>query len=264
MTIFSDLTEQMNDALSEPARLNEDLSPSRSAINAALIGLPRGEFKSEPAEPTVPEFRYLLETADLGPFTATGLAPAIRSLRAIVTDISLELPVLYERIGCAEMLACRYVKGSNCVVSSHSWGLAIDLTYEGHGKTDGQDDLMQAMKLVWPIFNRHGFYWGYAFGLQDATHFEASDQLVRAWSETGAFDTPPNLVLPRALNIGDRGPQVLALQVALNAKLRPLGIAEDGLFGPQTRMAIFALQRRAGLPPTGAAPKPVLAALDLA
>ncbi|MBF9032527.1 hypothetical protein HKCCE3408_19180 [Rhodobacterales bacterium HKCCE3408] len=263
MSIHSELQTEGQRLVIEPARVNGDLMPARSAINAALIGMPRGSFGPEAEEPQSTTFTQLLETADLGPFTATGLAPAIRALRAIVTDISLELPDLYSRLGCAEMLACRKVRGSTSIISNHSWGIAIDLTIDGRGTTDGNDEVMAALAELWPVFNRHGFWWGYGYGVQDATHFEASDGLVRSWAEAGLLGAPADIVLPRALAFGDRGPAVLELQVALNAALKPLRIVEDGLFGPDTRMAVFALQREAGLPPTGAAPKPVLAALGL-
>lgn len=263
MSIHAELDVDLRAATRLPAHLNADLNPARSAINAALIGLPRGNFSAEVSKPQDPEFRSLLETADLGPFTVTGLKPAVRSLRAIVTDISLELPQLYDRIGCSEMLACRYVKGSKSIVSNHAWGLALDLTIDGKGTTDGEDEVMAAMLLLAPIFNRHGFFWGVAFGVQDACHFEASDELIRAWAAAGAFDCAAAGALPRALTLGDRGPKVSALQAALNERLAPVEVVVDGLFGPQTRLAVFALQRRLGVPPSGAAPKSVLAALGL-
>ncbi|MBF9034429.1 hypothetical protein HKCCE2091_09270 [Rhodobacterales bacterium HKCCE2091] len=264
MSIHSDLNFQTDGPVLDPASVNGDLCPARSAINAALIGLPSGYFGGQSTPPQSLGFAKMLETADLGPFTATGLAPAIRALRAIVTDISLETPDLYDRIGCTEMLGCRKVRGSHSVISNHSWGIAIDLTIDGLAETDGSDEVMDALLRLWPIFNRHGFYWGYAFGLADALHFEASDQLVRSWAEAGAFGGgATDVVLPRALSIGDRGPEVLRLQQALNQVLKPLAVTEDGMFGPDTRMAVFAVQKQAGLPPTGAAPKPVLAALGL-
>ncbi len=263
MSIHAELGAQLSGMPLLPANANVDLNPARSAINTALIGLPRGQFSAVAAPPTDPDFRQMLETADLGPFEVTGLRPAVRSLRAIITDVSLEQPGLYEQLGCTEMLSCRNARGSTSIISSHAWGIALDLTVDGRSLSDGEDQLMDAMLKLVPIFNRHGFYWGYAFGLSNATHFEASDELVRSWAAAGAFDGPANAVLPRALNFGDRGPKVYALQEALNTALRPVEIAVDGLFGPQTRMAVFALQRRAGLPPTGAAPRPVLAALGL-
>jgi len=263
MSIHSELRYAINATPLLPGEANAELNPSRSAINAAVIGLPRGQFSSRAEEPEDPEFRQMLETADLGPFTVTGLQPAVRSLRAIITDVSLEAPDVYDRLGCSEMLACRYVRGSTSIISSHSWGIALDLTIDGRSYASGDDDVMAALMTLWPIFNRHGFFWGYEFGPDDVMHFEASDELVRSWASAGAFDGQPPIALPRALNIGDRGPRVAALQDALNQHLKPVAISVDGFFGPQTRMAVFTLQRRAGLPPTGAAPKPVLAALGL-
>lgn len=263
MSIHSELVRQSDTPVIEPEAVNDELKPARSAINAALIGLPRGSFGRLGDAPESKEFQALLETADMGPFTVTGLKPAVCALRAIVTDISLELPDLYPRLGCAEMLACRKVRGSNTVISNHSWGIAIDLTIDGLTHVENRDDLMAAAWELARVFQRHGFFWGYAFGPEDVLHFEASDQLVRSWAEAGQFGGCEDVVLPRALAIGDRGPEVRALQKALNLALKPLRIAEDGLFGTDTRMAVFALQRAEGLPPTGAAPKPVLAALGL-
>lgn len=263
MSIHAELYESETAGPFMPGVFNEDLSPARSAIATAVIGLPRGRFSDRSEPPEDPGFRALLETADLGPFEVTGLSPAVHALRAIVTDISLEAPDIYDRLGCHEMLGCRYVKGSDTVVSSHAWGIAIDLTIDGQSTTDGDDAVMEALVQIAPMFNRHGFFWGYAFGLQDALHFEASDELMRKWTNAGVFEGVSSVVLPRALNIGDRGPKVRALQAALNTVLSPVEITEDGLFGPETRMAVFAIQRKVGLPPTGAAPKPVLTALGL-
>lgn len=247
----------------EAKAINGELSPGRAAINTALIGAPRGTYGPAPEPLQSIALEAMMETEDLGPFRATGLSPAIAALRAIVTDISLELPHLYESLGVREMLACRRVRGSNSVISNHSWGLALDLTIDGVADVEPETPEMAALIELWPIFNRHGFYWGMAFGQENATHFEASDQLVRRWADEGAFGRIDNVVLPRALNYGDRGPEVRALQEALNRALHPMKIAVDGFFGGDTRMAVIALQRQAGLPPTGAAPKPVLSALRL-
>ena len=263
MSIHTQLRRELGGEVVLPSGANANLNPSRSSINTTLIGLPRGQFTAIAAEPECPEFRQLLETADLGPFMVTGLMPAVRSLRAIVTDISLEEPELYARLGCSQMLACRNAKGSKSIISSHSWGVALDLTIDGRCYTDGKDWVMDALMKLYPIFNRHGFYWGYGFGLIDAMHFEASDELIRSWAAAGALPGQSTGALPRALSFGDRGQQVRSLQKALNTALRPVEILVDGFFGPQTRMAVLALQRRAGLPPTGSAPKPVLTALGL-
>ena len=79
-------------------------------------------------------------------------------------------------------------------------------------------------------------------------HFEVSDELIREWAGQGLFGAAPPHVL-RILTIGDRGPEVRALQTRLNeqgATLRP-----DGIFGPSTRAALTAFQAAHGLPPDG-------------
>ena len=56
------------------------------------------------------------------------------------------------------------------------------------------------------------------------------------------------------LSIGDKGPQVMHLQSALKA----LGIGlpkygVDGIFGPETQVAVKGAQQKLGLPPSGTA-----------
>lgn len=249
---------------SSSVEVNKGLSPARNAINTALLGLPVGHFTSQPQEPTDPEFCQRIGTAEIGPIAVTGLTLAFHPLRNIMAEISAEQPEIYRRLGCSEMLSCRFVKGSSTIISNHSWGIALDLTVDGKMATDGQDDVMEVLSQIGPIFNRNGFYWGISFGLADALHFEASDQLLRSWAGAGLISGGANItILPRALNLGDRGPHVLALQRALNTSLFPVEINCDGQYGPMTRFAVQALQRKVGLPPTGAAPKPVLTALGL-
>ncbi len=53
------------------------------------------------------------------------------------------------------------------------------------------------------------------------------------------------------LKLGDRGPQVLRLQLLLSARVAGLPLRANADFGPATREAIVAFQRARGLPPTG-------------
>lgn len=58
----------------------------------------------------------------------------------------------------------------------------------------------------------------------------------------------PVLTWP-VLRLGSRGPNVLAAQFLLRA--RGFRLAADGIYGPATRSAVIAFERKAGLPVTG-------------
>jgi hypothetical protein len=80
------------------------------------------------------------------------------------------------------MLCCRLVRGSATSISNHSWGTAIDLTLNGVLDVQGDDKVQYGLTLIAPLFNRHGWFWGAAFGVEDAMHFEAGKGLVSQWA----------------------------------------------------------------------------------
>jgi hypothetical protein len=232
---------------------NGKLSPARATVNAALIGNPRGSYGDvcQPVESAA--IKALMVTRNVGPFSVTGLSPAVSALTAVMAEVRTTHPDLHDRLGTAGMLCCRLVRGSATAVSNHSWGLAVDLTIDKELDTRGDGFVQRGLLDLWPIFNRHGFYWGIAFPNEDSMHFEASDQMIRRWAAEGAFGAQSGKTIPGALTVGDRGPRVLALQRALNAALAPARIDEDGIFGPMTRLALIDFQRANGLAPDGLA-----------
>jgi Putative peptidoglycan binding domain/D-alanyl-D-alanine carboxypeptidase len=149
------------------------------------------------------------------------------------------------------MLCARFVRGSTSALSNHSWGTAIDLTLDGHLDQRGDARVQVGLARIAPIFNRHGWFWGAGFRIEDAMHFEASDELIRKWHADGKFGAPAPAMLPESvLTLGDRGPEVVALQERLN-KVDGAGLSTDGVFGIGTRAAVIAFQARRGLRPDG-------------
>ena len=164
------------------------------------------------------------------------------------------------------MHGCRLVRGSQVSVSSHSWGIALDIAIDRVDDPRVSRSVQSALLDIAPVFQRHGFYWGIAFRMKDAMHFEASDALVRKWAAEGAFGPDSGKPLPRALTVGDRGPAVSALQQALNLALFKDVEADDrldidGIYGPHTRAGVTYLQRRLRLFPDGMASPKVMSAL---
>jgi hypothetical protein len=243
-------------------KINGRLEGARNMTMLGLIGAPRGTYDAECRQPTNPHIAAMMETADFGPFKATGLRPAIRSLKAIMADIRAECRVTYDLLGSAGMLCCRLVRGSATAISNHSWGAAIDLTIAGQLDPLGDERTQRGLLEIYPIFNRHGFFWGAAFAAEDAMHFEASDQLIRKWASDGEFGVQMRGV-PTALCVGDRGLRIETLQLALNRALSPMSIEVDGIMGKETRAMLIEFQRRKGLPIDGFATHRVRVALGM-
>lgn len=263
MNIASGLANPLPLSHEDRRTLNGGLHAARNATMLARIGNPRPSYGTDCAPVEDPLIRSLIVTEDVGPFRATGLAPAVAGLRAILSDIQREFPDIQAALGSAGMLCCRLVRGSATAISNHSWGTAIDLTIDGVLDVRGDGRAQAGLVAIHPIFNRHGFFWGAAFRIEDAMHFEASEELIERWSKEGVFGAQRALRKP-GLTIGDRGPQVESLQAALNRHLPPDDLLlVDGVFGKDTRAALAGFQRMHGLPPDGIATARTLDALGL-
>ncbi len=75
--------------------------------------------------------------------------------------------------------------------------------------------------------------------------------------------TPIGLVPPQGLGEGDRGPQVAALEQALDARRYDVGAVDD-TFDANTRHGVIAFQKIAGLPRSGRATSDVVGQLAAA
>lgn len=237
-----------------PAGINAGLSSARQATMIALLGHPRTNYTAECAAVTARALATKMVTEDVGPFRVTGLRPAVESLRAVLVDVHAQYPDVYAALGSAGMLCVRRVRGSMTAISNHSWGTAIDLTLAGKLDPYGDGTVQRGLALIAPIFNRHGWYWGAAFGKEDAMHFEVADQTLRAWHAKGLLISAPP---PVVLSIGDRGPEVAAVQ-------RVVGVRDDGIFGAGTEKAVAEWQGRHGLKADGHVGPRTLAAMGLA
>ncbi|MEQ1620190.1 MAG: M15 family metallopeptidase [Methylococcales bacterium] len=161
------------------------LNPGLGAVNNTYmidkLGKPRESFSADCQAVTNDRLKKYIHTASVGPFRATGLKPAVESLRVIMSEISTKHPDIYTALGSAGMLCCRYVRGSTTSISNHSWGTAIDLTLKGVLDKRGDGMVQYGLTLMAPIFNSHGWYWGAAFHTEDAMHFEVGRALLETW-----------------------------------------------------------------------------------
>lgn len=251
----------ITDLIPIPGGINPGLNAARQITMKTLLGNPRGSYGRDCKPVTNTILRNLTKTEDVGPFRATGLKPALDSLKEVMEDIHLAEREVFGALGTAGMLCARLVRGSATSVSNHSWGTAIDLNLNGILDARGNGRTQRGLALIAPIFNRHGWYWGAGFPTEDAMHFELSDQKIRELHASGVFSgSPANLPAPD-LSIGDRGQQVKLLQEKLNAQGEDL--RADGIFGVSTHAAVVAFQARNGLTPDGVVGPRTRAALGL-
>jgi len=176
---------------------NLGLSSPKNADMLALFGHPvvgakyRVDGKCTPADN--PAFVARLATESIGPFRATGIKPALASLREILTRVRNEVPELYALLGTAGMHCARFTKirkpgggiriGPN--VSNHTWGTAIDIKLDGELDAQGNNRTQRGLLILSSYFNAAGWYWGAAFPTEDAMHFEASKSLLARWKRDG-------------------------------------------------------------------------------
>lgn len=167
--------------------------PAKSSINAGLrspsnkymastFGNPRDSYSQKCQPVTNPTLKVHMRTDSVGPFRVTGYARAVESLAAVMEDIRRECPDVYPYLGSAGMLCCRHQRKRTDAISNHSWGTAIDLTLKGELDNPGDNLVQYGLTLIAPIFHRHQWYWGAAFGTEDAMHFEVSQNLIEKWA----------------------------------------------------------------------------------
>jgi hypothetical protein len=161
--------------------INVGLEAVSTSFMVQQLGRPRDSYSEDCQDVTDPVLNRNMLSAQVGPIRVTGLAPALRSLQTVFSEINSKQPDVYSLLGTVGMLCCRYQRGSTTAVSNHSWGTAIDLTIAGVLDKRGDGKVQYGMTLIAPIFNQCGWYWGAGFHVEDGMHFEGSCSLIRSW-----------------------------------------------------------------------------------
>jgi hypothetical protein len=165
--------------------LNVGLTVPTSRFLIETIGNPRESYNDDCQPMTNPRLAGLVETRRVGPIEVTMLAPALDSLERIFAIIEAADPDLYARINTAGALCVRYIRGSRSSVSTHSFGLAVDLNIDGHLDVLGDGQTQLGLTILADFFNAEGWVWGAAYGREDSMHFEVSQEKVLEWVQAG-------------------------------------------------------------------------------
>lgn len=165
--------------------INTGLTVPSPSFLLEMFGPPR-EVLSDDCEPmTNPKLVEMLVTEDVGPIRVNMLRPAIDSIRNVFEKVRATDEDLYNRISTAGALCVRRIRGSQSSVSSHAFGLAVDLNIDGVLDTLGDGKTQLGLTILSDFFQEEGWFWGASFGREDSMHFEVSRELLTKWRGEG-------------------------------------------------------------------------------
>ncbi len=177
------------------ANLNVGLSSAREETMIACLGSPQMPLTTEDTpERASPIVRKLEKVKKIGGVNADGIAPAVDSLQAILTQAFADIPGLQAALRGDGMLVVRLRRPTShrpsTQISNHAWGTAIDLMLDGMAPPAATGATVPYfIAALAPYFNKAGWYSG--IGFADDMHFEAADQTIRAWAADGKFGAAP-------------------------------------------------------------------------
>jgi hypothetical protein len=169
-----------------PQGVNPQLSPAKQSTLMEFFGAPGAPTRAC-SDVTSEKLKQLIATRDVGPFKATGLAPALDAIARVMNRVKSELPELYGQLRSQGMTCVRTVRGSTGTFSNHAWGTAIDLSIADDVDIMGDGRCFQGLALLAPLFNEEVFYWGGGSPTEDAMHFEVSEELLGEWRAKGVL-----------------------------------------------------------------------------
>lgn len=167
--------------------VNRGLVVAGSRYLAEKLGRPR-EVLSDNCDPmTNKALAAKLVLEDVGPIRVNMLAPAVESLRRVFDNVKRADPDLYARINTSGSLCVRRIRGTTSSLSTHSFGLAVDLNIDGHldNFTDGKTQL--GLTILADFFHEEGWVWGAGFSREDSMHFEVSRKQLDQWLAQGTL-----------------------------------------------------------------------------
>lgn len=182
-TIINDYAQLV--LIAERRSLNKGLTVASPAFLESLLGRPRDTLGDECQDMTLASLRSLLTTETAGPIQVQMLRPAVASLRTVFEKVRAADQDLYDRIRTSGSLCVRRIRGSSASLSSHAFGLALDLNIDGQLDmlADGKTQL--GLTILADFFQAEGWIWGAAFSREDSMHFEASRELLKRWRSAG-------------------------------------------------------------------------------
>lgn len=165
--------------------INEGLTVPSPAFLREFLGTPRELLSDDCEEMTNPVLKGMLEVRQVGPVRVRMLSPALDSLERVMERVRATDEDLYNRINTSGSLCVRQIRGAIGLVSSHAFGLAVDLNIDGVLDTLGDGKTQLGLTILADFFREEGWIWGAAFSREDSMHFEISRELLEEWRTEG-------------------------------------------------------------------------------
>lgn len=164
---------------------NKGLDVASPSFLEKFLGRPRDSLSDECQPISNPEFKRRIVLADVGPIRVRLQKPAVESLTRVFERVNAVDPDLYARINSSGSLCVRQIRGTQGRLSSHSFGLAVDLNIDGQldNFTDGKTQM--GLTILADFFIEEGWIWGAGFKREDSMHFEVSKQTLTKWRAEG-------------------------------------------------------------------------------
>ncbi|EBA14229.1 hypothetical protein RSK20926_01582 [Roseobacter sp. SK209-2-6] len=171
--------------IADRLNVNRGLQVTGGKYLTEKLGRPREDLNDNCQPMTNPDLKEKLVTEQVGPIRVSMLRPAIESLKVVFENIRRADPDLYNRINTAGALCVRRIRGTTNSLSTHSYGLAVDLNIDGKldNFTDGKTQL--GLTIMADFFFDEGWVWGAGFRREDSMHFEISRRQLDSWIAEG-------------------------------------------------------------------------------
>ena len=171
--------------IADRTNVNQGLQVAGGSYLSEKLGRPREDLNDNCQPMTNPDLKAKLITEQVGPIRVSMLQPAITSLKVVFENIRSVDSDLYARINTAGALCVRRIRGTQNSLSTHSYGLAVDLNIDGQldNFTDGKTQL--GLTIIADFFNDEGWVWGAGFRREDSMHFEISRRQLDQWLAEG-------------------------------------------------------------------------------
>lgn len=173
--------------IADRRNVNDGLKVAGGEYLEEQLGRPRDDLTDECQAMTNERLKDKLVLEDVGPIRVRMLQPAIDSLKVVFSNIEKADPDLYARINTAGSLCVRRIRGTENSLSTHSYGLAVDLNIDGHLDTLGDGKTQLGLTILADFFKDEGWVWGAGFGREDSMHFEISRRQLDEWLSEGVL-----------------------------------------------------------------------------